>query len=47
MNLSTDRSLLVVVAGANGSGKSTITAQLRQEVGFPVNYINPDEIALN
>jgi predicted ABC-type ATPase len=46
MNLSTDRSLLVVVAGANGSGKSTITAHLRQSAGFPINYINPDEIAL-
>jgi predicted ABC-type ATPase len=44
MNL--DRPLLVVVAGANGSGKSTITARLRQESGFPQHYVNPDEIAL-
>ncbi len=38
--------LLVVIAGVNGAGKSTITARLRQEPGFPSNYINPDEIAL-
>jgi predicted ABC-type ATPase len=38
--------LLVTIAGVNGAGKSTITARLRQEPGFPSNYINPDEIAL-
>ena len=37
---------LVMVAGVNGAGKSTITARLRQSPGFPSNYINPDEIAL-
>jgi predicted ABC-type ATPase len=38
--------LLVIIAGVNGAGKSTITARLRQEPGFPSNYVNPDEIAL-
>ena len=38
--------LLVAIVGVNGAGKSTITARLRQEPGFPSNYVNPDEIAL-
>jgi predicted ABC-type ATPase len=46
MNPSQDRPLLVIIAGANGSGKSTITDRLRQSAGFPVNYVNPDKIAL-
>ena len=37
---------LVIIAGSNGAGKSTITAQLRQDASFPINYINPDEIIL-
>lgn len=37
---------LVVFAGPNGSGKSTITPGFQQTPDFPVNYINPDEIAL-
>jgi predicted ABC-type ATPase len=38
--------LLIAIVGVNGAGKSTITARLRQEPGFPSNYVNPDEIAL-
>jgi predicted ABC-type ATPase len=38
--------LLVMIAGVNGAGKSTITAQLRKIQGFPENYTNPDDIAL-
>ncbi|PSB58221.1 zeta toxin family protein [Chamaesiphon polymorphus] len=38
--------LLIAIVGVNGAGKSTITARLRQEPGFPANYVNPDEIAL-
>jgi|GEM_PF-3447215 len=37
---------LVMIAGSNGAGKSTITAQFRQDASFPINYINPDEIIL-
>jgi predicted ABC-type ATPase len=38
--------LLIAIVGVNGAGKSTITARLRQEPGFPSKYVNPDEIAL-
>ena len=41
-----DRPRLVMIAGSNGAGKSTITAQFRQDASFPINYINPDEIIL-
>lgn len=36
---------LVVFAGPNASGKSTITMNYQQSPDFPNNYINPDEIA--
>jgi predicted ABC-type ATPase len=37
--------IIIMFAGPNGSGKSTITLQVRQAAGFPINYLNADEIA--
>lgn len=40
------RPVLLVIAGPNGSGKTTVTAQLRKHSWSDgVDYINPDEIA--
>lgn len=40
------RPTLIVIAGPNGSGKTTITEQLlRHEWGEDCHYINPDQIA--
>lgn len=37
---------LLVIAGPNGSGKTTITVRLRQEHWSDgVEYLNPDEVA--
>jgi len=37
---------LLVIAGANGAGKTTVTARLREERwSDDVEYLNPDEIA--
>jgi predicted ABC-type ATPase len=35
---------LILFAGPNGSGKSTITREYQQKPGFPLRYINADEI---
>lgn len=37
--------LVVVFAGANGSGKSSITREISSDENFPELYINADEIA--
>ncbi len=37
--------LVVVFAGANGSGKSSITREISSSENFPQLYINADEIA--
>lgn len=40
------RPALLVIAGPNGSGKTTVTARLREERwSEDVEYLNPDEIA--
>jgi predicted ABC-type ATPase len=40
------RPILLVIAGPNGSGKTTVTARLRQDRwSHGVEYLNPDEIA--
>lgn len=40
------RPVLLVIAGPNGSGKTTITARLREEKwSHGVEYLNPDDIA--
>ena len=36
---------LIIIAGANGSGKSTFAKQLIQETGF--DFLNADEIEKN
>ena len=42
------RPVLIVIAGPNGSGKTTITEQLlAHEWGEDCCYINPDQIAMN
>ena len=41
-----DRPVLLVIAGPNGSGKTTVTQRLRQDHWSDgVEYLNPDEIA--
>lgn len=40
-----ENTLVVVFAGANGSGKSTITREISLHEDFPKLYINADEIA--
>jgi predicted ABC-type ATPase len=40
------RPALLVIAGPNGSGKTTITARLRQEQwSHGVEYLNADDVA--
>lgn len=40
------RPTLIIIAGPNGSGKTTITEQLlSHEWGEDCHYINPDQIA--
>jgi len=40
--------LLIVIAGPNGSGKTTITSEvLKSEWMEDAVYINPDNVALN
>ena len=46
MARSSNPPLLIAIVGVNGAGKSTITARFQQEIGFPLNYVNADEIAL-
>ena len=46
MARSSNSPLLIAIVGVNGAGKSTITARFQQEIGFPLNYVNADEIAL-
>jgi len=44
--MKTKRPVLVIIAGPNGSGKTTITEQLlKHEWGSDCVYINPDNIA--
>jgi predicted ABC-type ATPase len=43
---SVTRPVLLVIAGPNGSGKTTVTARLRQERWSEgVEYLNPDDVA--
>lgn len=41
----TTRPRIIVFAGPNGSGKTTITESLKHQGAFPATYINADDIA--
>lgn len=41
----TARPRIIVFAGPNGSGKTTITESLKRQAAFPATYINADDIA--
>ena len=46
MNTTSHRPVLIVIAGPNGSGKTTITSKiLRHEWLEDAVYINPDQVA--